>query len=285
MDRTRVASWVELQERLYEGSWNPTLGRHRSPHAFRGMARAEFGLATSLMRLGGDYARHEAHLLRNFRKYARMLNAPAEDSTWSWLALAQHHGLPTRLLDWTFSPLVALHIATEDPAHFDADGVVWCVDYVAAQRRLPAPLRAILDAEGSDVFTSELLAQAVGSLGDLQSLETAGPYVLFLEPASIEERIVNQFALFALMSNAGARLDHWLEAHPRLVRQLVIPGPLKWEIRDKLDQANITERVLYPGLDGLSRWLRRYYSPGRMAEPDPQRRPESDLTPDEAAQR
>jgi hypothetical protein len=43
---------------------------------------------------------------------------------------------------------------------------------------------------------------------------------------------------------------------------VVIPGSLKWDVRDKLDQANITERVLYPSLDGLSRWLRRYDSPG-----------------------
>jgi len=44
-------------------------------------------------------------------------------------------------------------------------------------------------------------------------------------------------------------------------RKIVIPAELKWEIRDKLDQANITERVLFPGLDGLTKWLSRHYSP------------------------
>lgn len=69
------------------------------------------------------------------------------------------------------------------------------------------------------------------------------------------------YGLFSLMPDAAARLDHWLQGHPRLVRRIVIPAELKWEVRDKLDQANISERVLFPGLDGLSAWLKRYCSP------------------------
>jgi hypothetical protein len=85
--------------------------------------------------------------------------------------------------------------------------------------------------------------------------------VLFFEPPSIDDRIVNQYALFSVMPDPCARLDDWLQDHPHMWFKVVIPAELKWEIRDKLDQANITERVLFPGLDGLSRWQKRYYTP------------------------
>ena len=88
-------------------------------------------------------------------------------------------------------------------------------------------------------------------------------FLAFIEPPSLDTRILNQFALFSLMSDPASSLDQWVRTHPRLCRRVLVPAELKWEVRDKLDQANINERTLLPGLDGLSRWLERYYYPRR----------------------
>jgi hypothetical protein len=263
VEEIRVDSWTELQERLFEGAWRPELGRHRSNFAFRGRADAAEDLRSSLIRLGGDTRNVEGYLLRNFRKYARRGDVPF-DSVWNWLALGQHHGLPTRLLDWTYSPFVALHFATANLERYDRDGIVWCVDYVRSQRELPDELGNLLEQEGANVFTPELLARAAPGLRELQGLADDS-FCLFLEPPSLDDRIVNQYALFSLLSSPTATLEDWLETRPDLCRRIVIPAELKWEVRDKLDQANITERVLFPGLDGLSSWLQRYYRPRREA--------------------
>jgi hypothetical protein len=266
VDEIRVSSWAELQEQLFADAWHAELRRHRSSFAFRGRNDADESLRTSLIRLGGEPREVETHLLRNFRRYAQREDVPV-DSSWNWLALAQHHGLPTRLLDWTYSPLVALHFATARTAWYDRDGVVWMVDYGAAQQQAPARLRSALEDGQMTVFTAELLEEAAGDLAALEGLADED-YVLFFEPPALSERIVNQYSLFSLMSRPEARLDEWLGLRPELARRIVIPAELKWEVRDKLDQSNVTERVLFPGLDGLSRWLARYYAPratGRAA--------------------
>lgn len=257
MEDILASSWADLLDRLYEGSWREPLGRFRSKYAFRGMSDANYDLQTSLTRLAGTDEKLEGHLLRNFRKYARRDSAP-DDSIWNWLALAQHHGLPTRLLDWTYSPLVALHFATENIEKYDVDGVIWFVDFVKTNQLLPEKLKALLEEEGSNAFTVEMLDRVAGTLADYDRL-WGEEFVVFFEPPSLDDRIVNQFALFSMMSSPVTRLDEWLATYPKLYRRVIIPAPLKWEVRDKLDQANITERVLFPGLDGLSNWLKRYY--------------------------
>src|ERR1051326_4112923 len=136
MDEIRAESWAHLQELIFFGSWHERLARHRSDYVSRGEASHEAKLVTSLQHLGGDYAEVEPHLLRNFRKYARGRDV-LDDSIWHWLALAKHHGLATRLLDWTFSPYVGLHFATAHPADFERDGLVWMVDFVQVNRLLP----------------------------------------------------------------------------------------------------------------------------------------------------
>jgi len=252
-------SWSALVEALFADAWNPSLGRFRLPYAFRGHPTASEDLSSGLVRLAAgrsDVERLELHLLRNFRKYA--YGQSGADSIWHWLALAQHRGLPTRLLDWTYSPFVALHFATSDLASMDRDGIVWAINFVKANRSLPRRLGRILRAEGSDTATVDMLSR-FGSLREFDRLSRQ-PFVVFLEPPSLDPRIVNQFALFSLMSSPRASLDKWLARHA-VARRVLVPAALKWEIRDKLDQLNINERVLFPGLDGLSRWLARYYWP------------------------
>jgi hypothetical protein len=277
-------SWSEAFDLLYADSWSSEINRFRSPFVFRGLADSKWNLPTSLIRLGGPFAELERHLLRNFCKYAHGHVADRE-SLWFWLTFGQHHGLPTRLLDWTYSPLVALHFATCNVEHFDRDGAVWMVDYGALNMQAPSLLSDALKKEGSYVFTTEMLKrfeapessakvkfwdiieveQKEGGIKDVTTLAdfdllSKEDFLIFFEPPSIDERVVNQFALFSIISNPARNVDDFLKDHPNFVRVVIIPKKLKPEIRDKLDQANINERVLFPGLDGIGDWLRRHYS-------------------------
>jgi len=256
MSDVTIQSWTELQEALFENSYQSAISRFRSNFVFRGAPRVTHGLETSLQT--GGLESHERHLLTSFRKYA-LRSAVHGDSVWNWLSVGKHHGLPTRLLDWTYSPYVAMHFATENFAHFDEDGAIWCVDYHETNQMLPKRVREILDQHDANIFTTEMLIEVAHTLAEFGALSRKD-FVLFFEPPSLDERIVNQFALFSLPSSATMSLEELLKQREATHRRIIIPAALKWEVRDKLDQANITERVLFPGLDGLSLWLKRYFT-------------------------
>ena len=259
MQEVIADSWNHLNDILFENAWNSDLARFRSPYVFRGLPNKEFDLQTSLMRLGGDYSGLEKHLLRNFKKYGHD-NFASSGSIWNWLTIAQHHGLPTRLLDWTYSPLVGMHFATDNIHYANEDGVVWKVNYHNASSQLPETLNALLEMEGGNVFTIEMLSGMFHSLDELKNL-SVDEFFLFFEPPSMDARIVNQFALFSMCSNPNRALNSLFDSLSYEATKVIIPKAIKWEVRDKLDQSNITERVLFPGLEGLSCWLKRHYSP------------------------
>lgn len=248
-----VNSWKELQEALYHDSWAPGIQRFRSSYVYRGLEDHHFDLSTSLNRQGEINI--EKHLLRNFIKYSKLTEA---SSTWKWLAIAQHHGLPTRLLDWTYSPLVALHFATCDYSKFDKDGLIWAANYVESGSFLPEKLMKVLRTEGSYIFTAGMLDQVMDTIPKLNNISKEA-FAIFLEPPSIDDRIVNQYAVFSMMSDPNVLIDDWIISKKISHFKILIPAKLKWEIRDKLDQSNINERVLFPGLDGLATWLKRHY--------------------------
>ena len=266
----KVGSWRELIEKLHDGSMVPANvhsgGHHRSNFVFRGMSCASWPLQTSLERLSPNPADVEEPLLRAFRKYSPP-GTFRRDSDWETLAVAQHNGLKTRVLDWSASPLIAAHFATEEVKHRDQDGVIWCVDVPGAHfSLLPPHLRKILADDRAVVFDIRHLDHHLGPRTRFDGMSGEHQDLLiFFEPPSIDARIANQFGILSAMNGPTKKHGEFLwskvQAHPDLVRRIVIKASAKPEIRDMLDQNNITERMLFPGLPGLCTWLSRYYGP------------------------
>lgn len=122
--------WTELNWALFKNSYDDGTKRFRPYIAFRGLPDKDFDFKTKIQRLT-DENRHqeifgevidiqqwhkhrEARLLETFRSYATE-RLPRNASDWEVMLLGQHYGLPTRLLDWTSSPMVALFFCHQRP--------------------------------------------------------------------------------------------------------------------------------------------------------------------------
>jgi len=260
--KIRVSSLEELMPILTDQEYRADIDRYRTQYIYRGMPDASFRMTTSLYRNCKDLQKKlEPAILRNFTKYAALSDPVIERSVWRQMILGQHYGLPTRLLDWTHSPLIGLHFAvTEEDMDMmgERDCVLWRVDMTELHHLLPDKYLKELEKDDTVIFSMEKLEQVAGSLEEYDE-DMGDQAMVVIEPPSVDPRIINQYSFFSAVPIGMKDVEEFLDKKTRKTVKYTIAKELRWKLRDMLDQINISERIVYPGLDGLSKWLGRHY--------------------------
>ena len=258
-----VNSLGDLIDKVTPTEADPKMGRLRDSGVYRGGGNARWPLLTSLDKLGGAGSPHskvdlEEHILRNFIRYSRPYFGTPPVNDWEVLVAAQHHGLPTRLLDWTYSPLVAAHFATL-AGDRGSDRVVWRLDWKSVHRFFGLPELALLIQDLEGVLGPDRPMTPWALFGRPAG---AKPIACMIEPPSLSPRIVAQSATFTLCSDKRVPFDRFLEGHGlgAALTKFIIPAGEAARVRDQLDLVSVHERLLFPDLDGVAAEMRRYYS-------------------------
>ncbi len=259
MEEIVIHNWDELQQIVFKDVWRDDIMRYRADMIYRGVGDDSYSMFPKLNRYCGHDLSLEDNLIRSFKKYGYSELSQYGDTFWQVLTIAQHHGLPTRLLDWSYSPLVAAHFATDEIEKYDCDGAVYCLNYSKLVSQIPQRIRDLLAKQHTSLCSLEILDEVIPDFEAMKQLQE-DPYVLFFEPASIHNRVINQYALFSVVSDPAVSIEEIIERYPDDGFKIIIPKEVKLEIRDKLDYINISERMIYPGLDGICKWITRRYS-------------------------
>ena len=195
----------------------------------------------------------EFSIIEGFKREAPALssNLPQNDDHVSWLFLMQHHGVPTRLLDWTKSVLVGLYFAVAK--HNGEDGEIWALYPEALNKHngyfgLPLPRCKILNylaAEPSHHNPQEL-AEEFG-------LKEIPKYPHAVDPPLHFSRMVAQMSAFTIHPRPtdGNTIPELLTEEELLVRY-IIPNGCKRKLLADLAALGITRMTLFPDLDSLS---------------------------------
>jgi hypothetical protein len=220
MDNIQICSLNDFNDWIESSSFSQGV-------IYRGHKNSDFKLITSLGRYLNSQPKsqllyNEEFSLDIFEKEAPAFYTNTLANKWELLALAQHHGLPTRLLDWTFNPLVALFFAVKED--IGSDGAVFA---------LP----------------SGILLDVMDTVGLQKSPLEINNDAFFVSPR-FSPRISAQESVFTVHA------DPTKEFNDTNLKKVVIPKQIKSDLRLKLHHYGMSSQKLFPGLDGVASTIR-----------------------------
>ncbi len=243
-----VSGFIELIEGFYTEDKSRTLW-------FRGVSDSSFSLVPSLYRkipVGLSYPDRDSRLKEMEKQIVRMfidsgypfIEKSIISDKWNLLFLMQHHGSPTRLLDWTISPLISLYFSVS--ANLDSDGAVWILD----------PKRFNHTNNSGDVNSNTIYSVDDPQLEayKVENIRKVPP--VCIHAAYNNQRIVSQRGVFLLFGTDPFYLDEFfpssLNITSKILQKVVISSAAKKKVSSLLTKFGYSHGHLFPGLEGIS---------------------------------
>lgn len=216
---------------------------------YRGVERAAFPLIPKVARFGWD-VHFERRALDQFRLQGAARARPTPTSTLEWMALGQHHGLVTRLLDWTTSGLSALFFAVRRYAEpYDATVYIFEQDGAVPLHNLPKELRDNPFDWGHTYFIQVEGPQATAVPIRPGSRGNAASAYLFAPPV-VSDRITAQSGVLSITAAPDRPMDDLTE--DGALSRIIIPADTKPQIFQALLRCGVHEQSIFPDLDGIA---------------------------------
>ncbi len=246
-----INTWNEFKEKID--------GKEFRNWAFRGQADLTWPLFSSLSRYllkfkvdAAAWPQQEKRILRIFKRKAHhyLNHLPEDANSLEWLALMQHHGAPTRLLDFTWSPYVAAFFALENA---NTPSAIWAI---YPPKTYPRDLITIYTGQITD--SDNINPQIPGNFEKYFISNTAN-IVSVGEPRKMNLRLIAQSGTFAVPGVLHIPLDEILlknkYSQSAIIKFELNTQALRRTAMEDLYKMNITNATLFPDVDGLARSL------------------------------